>query len=244
MQPYQRASQSLQNQGAMPFKIAGQVASVAASLGAASAGASVLGKALPFLNKYIPRNLAVQGLNKIDPRFGKFIDEIEQNGYSFEDAREYIKSKLEKEINPEQPQVIEEPQIQEEQQNISDKESKDDSKNILMKFSPRLAQEVENYIKSGHPIEEIEKIVRSPGSKLAKNVDYIEQSLGMTFYDILRSIYGGAKRSSKQPIESVQSSPIQEQQVAPQVSQQPGQGQKAILEAILASKEMRRKRNV
>jgi hypothetical protein len=92
MQPYQEASQAIRKQGEMPLNVGKEAAFTAASI---YGGGAVLKRVLPFLSKYIPQDLAIRGLNKIDPRFGKFIDTALNAGKTFEEAKDFIKKKAE-----------------------------------------------------------------------------------------------------------------------------------------------------
>ena len=50
---------------------------------------------LPLLNKLLPKNLAVKGLSKIDPRIGKFIANATSAGYAADEALDYLRNQFE-----------------------------------------------------------------------------------------------------------------------------------------------------
>ncbi len=189
----------------------------AATLAAGAAG-GIGGKLMPFLNQYIPSDLAVKGISKISPQIGAFLKKGQSMGLDIEDGLNFVKEKF------------------------MEKESADtgalhgEDEDIIMKFSPKLSKLVKKLVEAGHPIEEVEQIARSPGQRSAKDVEHMEKSLGMTFYDILRSVFGGGKRtppqgqSQQQPQQ--QTPPQQQMQQGQPQSQGQGQGQAALM-AIL-----------
>lgn len=190
-----------------------------ASLGAGAAGLS--SKLMPFLNQYIPADLAMKGISKLSPKVGEFLRRGQSVGLDLQQGLDFVKEK----IQPALPN-----------------EDEDTEENIIKKFSPKLSGLVDKYVRAGHPIEEVEQIVRSPGNKLSREVEHMEKSLGMTFYDIIRSIYGGEKRGQqpgKQQGQPMQPMPQQPQSQPSgisgqlgQAAQPQGQGQAALM-AIL-----------
>src|ERR1700722_19679494 len=83
MQPYQEATQEIKRQSQLPLKILKQGAFIGAT---ALGGAPILARIAPLLSKFIPEDMAIKGLSKIDPRFGKFINSAMKLGHSFEDV--------------------------------------------------------------------------------------------------------------------------------------------------------------
>jgi hypothetical protein len=95
MQPYQKAGEEFKRQSELPLKALKTVGSIAGTAASAYAGGNIIGKVLPFLNRYIPEDLAIKGLSKIDPRFGKFINKALSAGKSFDEIKDFIKEKIE-----------------------------------------------------------------------------------------------------------------------------------------------------
>lgn len=95
MQPYQAASEESIRQGELPYQALKTAAPIALSAASATAGGLAFKKVLPFLSEYIPQDLAIKGLSKIDPRFGKFINTALGAGKSFGEIRDFIKEKAE-----------------------------------------------------------------------------------------------------------------------------------------------------
>lgn len=202
MQPYQSASQEIRRRDQAPSNALKKGGALALQAGSAYAGGATLSKVLPFLSSYIPQSLAIKGLSKVDPRFGKFITQAMDQGSSFDEVKEFIKDKAQGN-----------PQVKEQQE--------EGDEDIILKFSPKLSKLVTKLVEAGHPIEEVEQIARSPGQRSAKDVEHMEKSLGMTFYDILRSVFGGVARNPPQGQQQQQP----QQQMAPQQQMQQGQPQ-------------------
>lgn len=55
---------------------------------------ALISRALPFLSKYIPFNIASKGLKKIDPRFGNFIESSVASGYTANEIMDFIRQKI------------------------------------------------------------------------------------------------------------------------------------------------------
>lgn len=95
MNTFEDTAQELKRQSELP-KIIGKKA---LSLGSAALGASsfapVLSKAAPFLSKYIPENLAIKGLSKVNKGFGRFINDALNQGFGFDQIKEFIGGKIE-----------------------------------------------------------------------------------------------------------------------------------------------------
>ncbi len=55
---------------------------------------ALISRAIPFLSKYIPFNIASKGLKKIDPRFGNFIESSVASGYTANEIMDFIREKI------------------------------------------------------------------------------------------------------------------------------------------------------
>lgn len=210
MQPYQEASQEIRRQGENPLKALKTLGSVAGTAATFGAGAAIAKRVLPFLSPYISEELAIKGLSKIDPRFGNFINIAKSNGKPFEEIKDFIKQKAMGEEEQEQPS----------------KKAEVEDENIIQQYSPKLFELVNKTLQSGRTIEEVEGIARSPENKFDKTIKNMEKSLGMTFYDIVRSVFGGPKREQKQE--------AQQQQAPQQQPQTSAKPQNNIDDALLA----------
>lgn len=94
-------------------------------------------------------------------------------------------------------------------QQATQPQNSDQEPSIIHQFAPKLASLIDQAISSGRTIEEVEAIAKSPANGFAKTVAHMEKSLGIDFYEILRSIYGGKKRGQNAKEPSQQSSPKQ-----------------------------------
>jgi len=202
MQPYQEATEETIKRGERPGVVATQAAKVGLGAAASYTGLPMAARVLPFLNKYIPAGLAVKGLSKVDPRLGNFVETALKNGGTIEEAKEFIKEKIDQD-----------PAIQDVKKD-----------NPIFKFSKKLGKLIDDAIGTGHTIDEVEGMARSPGNKFKKDIDQIEKSFGMTFKDLLRSIYGGEKekKPEKKQLQAMpeQAMPDQRISIAQQQQQQ------------------------
>ncbi len=131
----QKAAESLRSGEEYPLKLLQNAGLTALGGGAASVGSKALGKLVPaigaLINNYVPENLAVKGLSKIDPRLGKFVQGALEEGYSFDELRNFMGEKIEKTQKPEKQ-----------------------NKNIIEQESPELHQFLDQEIRKGRkPIE-------------------------------------------------------------------------------------------
>lgn len=192
MQPYQAASQEMKRQGELPLKTLGNAASLAATAGTAFVGGSIASKVIPFLSQYVPQDLAIKGLSKIDPRFGTFINKALENGKSFDDVKEFIQEK----VGQEQEKVPEQ-------------------RNIIQKHSDKLHEFLDTNIKKGlTPTQAVSLAEIFPHHK--KTMDQIVKEHKSPFLNIVESIYGSPQQAlSQQNMQPKQSkSSIQPQQPA------------------------------
>lgn len=91
LQPYQKASDEIRRQSESPGKFLKNTALTIGGLGASS---QILKQITPFFNKFIPKDIAIKGLTKINPTLGKFIQGSVKQGYPMEDVLEFVKSKV------------------------------------------------------------------------------------------------------------------------------------------------------
>lgn len=203
MQPYQEASKEIQRQGQRPVN----ALKTAASIGAGYAGGALLGRVMPLLSKYVPEDLAIKGLNKIDPRFGKFINTAMSNGTPFEEVKSFIEEKAAEAEQQEQPK---------------------EGRNIIQQYSDKLHEQLQNLIKKGMtPAQAVSLVDIYPHHKQV--IEKIEKEHKVPFHSLVQSIYGGGDQALAQQGQQQQQPQQQPQQ---QSQQQSGQGQQALM-AIL-----------
>ncbi len=182
MQPYQEASQEIRRQGEFPIKAAATGASIA---GSAIGSGLALTRITPFLSKYIPQDLAIKGLSKIDPRFGKFISTTLANGKSFDEIKDFISEKT------------------------NEGQAKE-NRSVIQQYSDELDAFIKDHISKGRQPLEAGAIAQLD-PKFKKVISQIEKDHKTPFSAILESTYGSAQQPQQQNVQS-QQQPAQSQQ--------------------------------
>lgn len=198
MQPYQEAAEEIRRQGELPIKSAKQAASFA---GSAAAGSAMVGRIVPWLSKYIPEELAIKGLAKIDSRLGGFIKKAMSEGYDFDEVKNFIGEKMGGAENKKPPSAKE-------------------NQNIIQQYSPELHQFISEHIQQGRsPLEAgaIAQLDRKGGKSFKSIIKKIEQDHKSPFSAILQTVYG-SQEAQAQP-QQAQSQQQPEQGVDPQLAQ-------------------------
>lgn len=207
MEYYHKAAEALRQGEEYPLQILKNAGLTALGGGAATAGSKALGKLIPavgaLINQYVPDNLSMAGLNKIDPRFGKFIQGALQEGYSYEDVRKFIGDKINKSQSAEPAKQ---------------------NKNIIEQYSPELHQFILEHIKNGRSPLEAGALAQMESKKnnFKSAIDKITQDHKAPWSAILETVYGqqGTQKSPDQP------------QNPQQPSNQTGSGQQALMEIL------------
>lgn len=171
MQPYQEASEEIRRQGNRPLELAKNAATLAGAAGTAYFAGSNLGRVLPFLSKYVPEDLAIKGLNKIDPRFGDFINKAQSAGQSFGEIKDFISGKAEEGMQAQ-----------------SEKKG-----NIIEQYSPELHRFLSEKIQSGvSPFTAAGLAMMTHlGTDFKSVIEKIKKDHKVPWIDIVESIYGG-----------------------------------------------------
>jgi hypothetical protein len=216
MEPYQKASERLRQRGESTVNLAKNIGLTALGGGAAKFGTQAISKLIPgimaFVNKYVPENIAVKGLEKLDPRFGKLIQGAMSDGYSFSDIKQFLGDKIEK-----------------------TEESKDD-RNIIEQESPELHQFMIEEIKKGRkPIQA--GAIAQHDKRFSEIINNLSKSHKLPWSQILASVYGNEEMA--QPNQQQQAQSAQSLQ---QSQQQPSKGQQAIIQALQEATEARKRR--
>lgn len=208
MQPYQQASEEHNKQSYRPFQAASSLAIPAIKVG-------IGGKIMNMINKYIPEDLAMKGLSKIDPRLGKFANLASESGHSFDEIKSFISKKVEK---------------------AGQQEIAKQNLNIIEQESPELFKFLDQEIRNGR--EPIEAAALAQNDKRFSDIiKKLMKTHKTPWSSIIESIFGTGKQAlandAMNPPNSTPNQPLSaEAQAARQSVQQPGQGQAALL-AIL-----------
>lgn len=218
MQPYQQASQALREGEEEPFRFAKNLALTAVGAGVAKAGSHVLSKMIPavsaLINQHVPENLSSKGLEKIDPRFKKFISGALDQGYSYDDVRNFLGEKVQK--SQEKPQA----------------ESKG-SKNLIEQYDPELHIYMNEKIKKGEsPVQAATQALKH--ERFNKAVKKLTKEHKTNWLDIVNAVYGAGTTKQNTQQQTVQQQPMQQPQqpVQQQAAQGPGPGQAALMEML------------
>lgn len=208
MQPYQEASQAIRKQGELPLDLAKRGAGIASSAGAAYLTGGAINRVLPFLSKYIPEDLAIKGLNKVDPRYGSFIQKALGAGQTFEEIKDFIGSKIEDE----------------------EKKSPKEDRNIIQQYSPRIFEYLTRIIKNGStPTEAAIKAQKFLDTKDKSIIKQIEKDHKTPWTSIVESIFGTGAQPSQQPSMPQE---LQGQMGQNGQNQQGGPGQQALMKIL------------
>lgn len=188
MQPYQEASEEVQRQGDLPIKAAANIGGLIVG-GIALKGA---GRVLPFLSKYIPSNLTIKGLEKVDPRYGKFIQKALKEGTPMDEIKDFIREKAESAM-PKQKE-------------------KSKNGNIIEQYDPELHSYILDKIKQGK--SHLYAGTKALGhERFKKAIDKIVKDHKTSWSEILQSVYGGqgTQQSQNESSTSESISPQQQQ---------------------------------
>ena len=178
-------------------------------------GASLTGigaKIAPFLNKYIPSDLAVKGISKISPQLGNILKKGQSMGLDIEEGLNFVKD-----------QFLGSKKQEPAKQNL----------NIIEQESPELFKFIDQEIRNGR--KPIEAAALAQNDKRFMNIiKKLMKTHNASWSSIIESIFG----SGEQALPNTQQNPVNAQQPTSNVqqqapnTQQPGQGQAALM-AIL-----------
>lgn len=214
MQPYQEASEEIKRQGEIPFKLGKKALSTAATVLPLAIGAGATktiaglaaNKVLPLLNKYVPQDLAMKGLNKLDPRFGSFINKALENGISFDEIKDFISEKV----------------------GESEQEQPKENRNIIQQYSDNLHHYILDLIKGGDtPIKAAINAKKFLDDKFKNIIKKIEEQHKTSFENIVESIYGREKALPSQSQE-----PMNQPMQGGQTAEPQGQGRQDLMSIL------------
>lgn len=181
MNPYEATSQELLRQSEGPKRFLKGALSVGGAIGGLSF-APTLSRIAPLLSNYIPQELAIKGLNKIDPKLGQFANKALSSGFDFEEIKKFLGSQVE-------------------QSQKTEKESN----NIIQKYSPELNEFILDRIKQGDtPLQAAARATVEPQKGKAFNeiIKKMKKDYKMNWGDIIESIFGPSEQAK--PNENIQ----------------------------------------
>lgn len=179
--------------------------------GVTAAGANIM----PFLNQYIPSDLAIRGISKIAPSVGNFLKRGQSMGLNVEEGLKFVKDSF-----------------MGNQDNSSSQATPKEKLNIIQQYSPELHEFIEKEIQSGRsPLEAgaLASLDRK-GKDFKKIIRKIEEDHKSPFSSILETVYGG-KQAAR---------PERQAELPEQANQQaPGKGEEALMAILQKIKKSR-----
>lgn len=237
LRPDEISSQSNIRRSNERDKLPKKIGKTAVGLGAAAIGGGALAglssRVLPFLNEYIPTELAIKGINKIAPKLGAFLQQGMQSGLNVKDGLKYIKDNLINEKLPEMASSDEEagfeqpPQkkqslvqgLQEDLDKQYGQQKQPNQKNIIQQYSPELFQFIQDQINSGRPVLEAGALAQQ-SKKYRHLIKKIEEDHKTPFSSILQVSFGEGLYPSGNKNQSQQG------------QQQPGKYQQGLMQSM------------
>jgi hypothetical protein len=179
MQPYQKASEQIQDQ-AEQYKRMGTKAAITA--GSLASSAALGAKVLPFLSNFIPRDIAMKGISKVSPALGGFVNKAIGTGHSEEDVMDFVKNKI----------------VGAEQSN----EPAKDERNVIEKRSKFLFDFLKDKIGRGLSPFSAASNAKAE-KKYRQEIQELEEQNKTPFENIVESVFGGAlpKNQNQQPMQ-------------------------------------------
>lgn len=161
----------------------------AASLGGIAAGGPLASKIMPFLSKYVPVDLAIKGISKINPKIGEFLKKGQSMGLNVEEGFDFVKEKL-----------------------GGDKQNTraEEKRNIIQQYSPELHSFISEEVKKGRsPIEA--GALAQVHDKFKKVIKKLTDDHKTDFQSILSTIYGEAQSAQPSNVQEPQNPQTQQQ---------------------------------
>ena len=140
--------------------------------GALLAGGKGLSKILPLLNKYIPTDLAIKGISKLNPKIGDFIKKGMEQGLNVQDGLDFVKENITKEQKAKEPF------------------------DVISGYSPELSRFIKDQVQNGRSPKEAAAIAKT-GTPHSKAVKDIEKKTKENFVDYIERLFGGSKENER-----------------------------------------------
>jgi|SRR5579863_5119183 len=183
MNPYAKTAEEMKRQSEGPKRFA-QTATKIGIGAAATAFSPLLSRAAPFLSQYIPEDLAIKGLSKISPSFGKFIQSARDKGYDFQEVKDFIGEQ------------------------INQSQSAKESRNIIEQYSPELHQFILGEIQKGRKPIEAAALAQND-KRFGDVIKKLVKDHKAPWSQILQGIYGnGDMAQPSQPAQNPQSQAV------------------------------------
>jgi hypothetical protein len=152
----------------------------ALATGTIGASAGLASKIGPFLNSYVPLDLAMKGINKVAPRIGEFLKKGQSLGLDVKEGLDFVKNSIES--------------------SESQGQKAKETRNVIEQYSPELHSFIANEVKKGRtPAQAAAALqVSKEHGKYKEIIKKIEKDHKTDWLSILESIYGGAQQNQPQ----------------------------------------------
>lgn len=172
LRPDEEANQSYIDRDRNNRSSAGSIVKAAGSL-AVGAGAA---RVLPFLNEYIPADLAMKGLSKVSPKIADFLKRGQSFGLDLKQGMDYVKDQ------------------------ISPKEEAKEERNIIQQYSPELHEFISQEVKKGvSPIKAATMSIRGEmGKRFGGAISKMIKDHKISFPELVEQIYGNGQLSQQE----------------------------------------------
>jgi hypothetical protein len=155
---------------------------------AAKAAGPLASKIMPFINKYIPADMAIKGISKVSPEMGKLLRKGMDQGLNVQDGLDFIKGQIEKKSEPAKQKL-----------------------NIIEQVSPELHQFIDQEIRKGRKPLEAGTVARLD-KKHAETIKKLEKQHKTPWSKIIESLYGNGDQALPQQGQQQAQAPQQSQQ--------------------------------
>lgn len=160
-------------------------ANVAISAGSAALGVTGASRLLPFLSEHIPFDLAMKGINKVNPKVGQFLQNGQKKGLDIKEGLSFLRE-----------QFAPKEEIREERKSGNPLEDFENNHTVLASL---LAVRMR---KGKDPIEAAKELLSMESTK--NHIKNLEKQEGKNFIDYITEIFGsqgGAMQPQGQPIQ-------------------------------------------
>jgi hypothetical protein len=202
MNPYEKTSEEMKRQSEGPKSFAKAALGSLGAIGAASFS-PILARAAPFLSEYIPENLAIKGLSKVNQKLGSFVQQAMDKGYDFKEVKDFLGNQ------------------------ISQSQPAKDDKNIIQQYSPELHEFISQQVSGGRSPIEAGAIAQND-KRFGDAIKKLTKDHKTPWSSIIQSVYGSEGVQKSQNAQQQQPS----QQGQPEQAGQGQQALMAILDKI------------
>lgn len=152
----------------------------AASAAATVAGVGLGSRIMPFLNDFIPVDLAIKGISKVAPEVGSFLKKGMKTGLDVKEGLSFIKNSLSGES----------------------KSAANQHQGIIEQYSPDLMRFLKDEIANGMPPQKAGAVARLMNKDFEKAIKQIEKDHKTDFSLLLQNIFGSAEQPQAQQEQS------------------------------------------